>query len=86
MYFGISLLLGHPVDGPRSPYYRALMRASTPAAYEAVQRFFRSSRHTRSMASSETFPGGFGYDTEEGRLFKGGVRTPRAINRRSCSE
>ena len=36
------------------------------------------------MTGSETFPGGLGHDPEEDRLFKGGVRTPRAISRRSC--
>jgi len=46
----------------------------------------RSSRHTCSMMSSGTFPGGSGHGTDAGRLFSGGVRTPRATNRCSCSE
>jgi Enoyl-(Acyl carrier protein) reductase len=49
-------------------------------------RLSRSSRHTCSMILSGTFPGGSGQETDAGRLFKGGVRTPRATIRCSCSE
>jgi hypothetical protein len=36
--------------------------------------------------SSETFPGGIGHEADEDCFFNGGVSTPRATNRCSCSE
>ena len=48
----------------------------------------RSCRHTFSIASSETFPGGTGHveTPETARLLRGATRTPRATNCRCRSE
>lgn len=38
------------------------------------------------MTSRETLPGRFRHETNAGRFFSGGARTPRATNRGSCAE